>query len=119
MPTDGPGRTLLGVLIGTVTALADLASLDLASGRSTVTDGVLTVTGKTTLTNSDAFAGFYGAGDKLDDLTLTLGSPCSALPDPPAPAGPQAPGPASQDLVPPLTFRPAGRLTPVRLHWCR
>lgn len=61
MPTDGPGRTLLGVLIGTVTALADLASLDLASGRSTVTDGVLTVTGKTTLTNSDAFAGFYGA----------------------------------------------------------
>lgn len=119
MPTDGPGRTLLGVLIGTVTALADLTSLDLASGRSTVTDGVLTVTGKNHPYELRRVRRLLRRGDKLDDLTLPLGSPCSALPDPPAPAGPQAAGPAPQDLVPPLTFCPTGRLTPARLHWCR
>ncbi|MFD4675519.1 HtaA domain-containing protein [Lentzea sp. NPDC058450] len=85
----------------------DLADLDLSKATTSDNAGVLTVTGvRATLTNSEAFAGFYGAGDKLDDLTLTLGSSCAQLPDQPGPAvqPPQAP----QDLVPPLAFRPQG-----------
>jgi hypothetical protein len=40
---------------------------------------VLTITGvKSTLTNCDAFAGFYGVDGKLDELKLTLGSSCSS-----------------------------------------
>ncbi|SFR22351.1 Htaa protein [Lentzea waywayandensis] len=82
--------------------------IHLANPKVTVNDaGVLTVTGaKSTLTNSEAFAGFYGAGDKLDDLTLTLGSSCSELPRQPGPAGPPPAAQTPQDLVPPLTFRP-------------
>lgn len=97
-PTPGKPTKLTGV---------ELADLDLATARTTDGDGVLTVTGvKSTLTNSAAFAGFYGAGDKLDDLTLTLGSSCSALPDAPGPAGPPPVAQTPQDLVPPLAFRP-------------
>ncbi|MFS8102252.1 HtaA domain-containing protein [Lentzea alba] len=97
-PTPGKPTKLVGV---------ELADLDLTTAKTTNTDGVLTVTGvKTTLTNSEAFAGFYGAGDKLDDLTLTSGSACSSLPTPPAPAGPPQAPQQPQDLVPPLNFRP-------------
>ncbi|SDL29076.1 Htaa protein [Lentzea albidocapillata subsp. violacea] len=97
-PTPGKPTKLTGV---------ELADLDLAAAKTTVGGGVLTITGvRSTLTNSDAFAGFYGAGDKLDDLTLTLGSSCSALPQQPGPAGPPPVVQAPQDLVPPLAFRP-------------
>ncbi|WP_394613543.1 HtaA domain-containing protein [Lentzea sp. JNUCC 0626] len=84
----------------------DLADLDLRNATTSDNAGVLTVTGiKSTLTNSEAFAGFYGAGDKLDDLTLTLGSSCAQLPEQPGPAA-IPPAQAPQDLVPPLAFRP-------------
>lgn len=97
-PTPGKPAKLTGV---------ELADLDLVPAKTTNDTGVLTITGvKSTLTNSDAFAGFYGAGDKLDDLTLTLGSSCSTLPDPPGPAGPPPAVQTPQDLVPPLAFRP-------------
>ncbi|MFJ5990840.1 hypothetical protein [Lentzea sp. NPDC092896] len=42
---------------------------------------------KTTLTNAETVAGFHGPGDRLDDLTPTLDSSCSALPQQPGPAG--------------------------------
>ncbi|MFI6098016.1 HtaA domain-containing protein [Lentzea sp. NPDC051213] len=102
LATSGPAP-------GTPTKLTgvELADLDLAAAKSASDAGVLTVTGvQATLTNSEAFAGFYGAGDRLDDLTLTLGSSCSSLPAPPGPAGPPPVVQAPQDLVPPLTFRP-------------
>lgn len=96
-PTPGKPTKLTGV---------ELADLDLATAKTTDDAGVLTITGvRSTLTNSEAFAGFYGAGDKLDDLTLTLGSSCSTLPAPPGPAAPPIVS-APQDLVPPLAFRP-------------
>ncbi|MDX3662540.1 HtaA domain-containing protein [Streptomyces sp. ID05-26A] len=97
-PTPGKPTKLIGV---------ELADLDLAAAKTTNDAGVLTVTGvKATLTNSEAFAGFYGAGDKLDDLTLTLGSSCSVLPPQAGPAGPPPVAQTPQDLVPPLAFRP-------------
>lgn len=97
-PTPGKPTKLTGV---------ELADLDFTTAKTTDEAGVLTITGvKSTLTNSEAFAGFYGAGDKLDDLTLTLGSSCAALPEQPGPAGPPPVAQAPQDLVPPLAFRP-------------
>lgn len=81
--------------------------LDLATSKTTNGADVLTVTDpKVTLTNSEAFAGLHGAGDEPGDLTLTLGSPCSALPPQPGPAGPPPVTRAPQDLVQPLAFRP-------------
>ncbi|GLY48719.1 hypothetical protein Lesp01_23750 [Lentzea sp. NBRC 102530] len=65
----------------------DLADLNLGNATTSDNAGVLTVTGiRSTLTNSEAFTGFYRAGDKLDDLTPTLGSSCAQLPEQPRPA---------------------------------
>ncbi|MET0133037.1 MAG: HtaA domain-containing protein, partial [Kibdelosporangium sp.] len=88
----------------------ELAKLDLAKAVTDNKDGTLTVSGVTaTLASAEAFGGFYGAGEQLDDLTVTLGADCSTLP--PAP-GPGTPPPLVEggDLVPPLAFRPQQRL---------
>ncbi len=85
-----------------------LANLDLATATTTPGAGTLTVSAiKAALTSSDAFAGFYQAGDALDEPTVTLAASCATLPPAGNPGGPGAPGGAGTDLVPDVAFRPA------------
>jgi hypothetical protein len=85
----------------------ELAKLNLDAARTTESDGTLSVTDiAATLASSEAFAGFYSAGDKLDNVTITLGAKCSTLPPPPPPGQNPPPPPGEEDLVPPLAFRP-------------
>ncbi len=85
----------------------ELAKLNLDAAKATNADGVVTIAGvAATLASSEAFAGFYAAGDKLDTMTITLGAACSSLP-PPASTPPAGATEAAEDLVPPLNFRPA------------
>nr|CEL20536.1 hypothetical protein [Kibdelosporangium sp. MJ126-NF4]CTQ89447.1 hypothetical protein [Kibdelosporangium sp. MJ126-NF4] len=95
----------------------ELAKLNFEAAKTTSANGVLTVTGvASTLASDEAFAGYYGKGEKLDELTVTLGAACSSLPA----AGNSSTGGgsgggggasgSSDDLVPPLNFRPQGKL---------
>ncbi|GAA1948144.1 HtaA domain-containing protein [Amycolatopsis minnesotensis] len=85
-----------------------LANLDLATAKKTDGEGTLEVSAiKATLTSSEAFAGFYQAGDVLDEATVTLGAGCSNLPGAGGGAsGGQGGGAAGPDLVPEVAFRP-------------
>ncbi|WP_328646507.1 HtaA domain-containing protein [Amycolatopsis sp. NBC_00348] len=84
-----------------------LANLDLATATTTPGAGTLTVSAiKAALTSSDAFAGFYQAGDALDEPTVTLAASCATLPPAGNPGGPGAPGGSGTDLVPDVAFRP-------------
>ncbi|MFJ1763420.1 HtaA domain-containing protein [Amycolatopsis sp. NPDC088138] len=84
-----------------------LANLDLATATTTPDAGTLTVSAiKAALTSSDAFAGFYQAGDALDEPTVTLAASCATLPPAGNPGGPGAPGGSGTNLVPDVAFRP-------------
>jgi LPXTG-motif cell wall-anchored protein len=85
----------------------ELAELDLSAARVETGAGTLTISGVTsTLASAEAFGGFYGAGEKLDDLTITLGAACGVLPQNPGGAATPPPVTQGEDLVPPLAFRP-------------
>jgi hypothetical protein len=88
-----------------------LATLDLATAKTVEGEGTVTVSEiKAALTSSDAFGGFYQAGDVLDDVAATLGADCAKLPDPGpgTPGGGQVGGGSGDDLVPEVAYRPSG-----------
>lgn len=85
----------------------ELAKLDLSAARTETGAGTIAISGVTsTLASAEAFGGFYGAGEKLEDLTITLGAACGVLPPNPGDAATAPPVTQGEDLVPPLAFRP-------------
>nr|WP_246481278.1 HtaA domain-containing protein [Amycolatopsis umgeniensis] len=89
-----------------------LASLDLATAKTTEGAGSVSVAGiKVALGNADAFAKFYQVGEVLDDAAVTLGAACANLPGGSGPGSGAGPGAGSgTDLVPDVKYRPDAAL---------